>query len=557
MAANDYYSSFNHGRREDAPLPPVPPTSSPLPSPHPTRPHIDTQNLESYGNSYPSAHSHPSAHTHHTGHSPVSSPFTDNAYPAYPQNSHMPPNPYGPAYGDDDTAYHGAAAYGQHRPSDTDPFGDGNAIPLHAQQPKMDASPGRYNMDPEGQAPLVGGDGMRRDRSRRHKKKKDGWFSGKIPWVVYTLTVVQIAVFIGEVIRNAVLTGSPIMIKPSFNPMIGPSSYVYINMGARFVPCMRQMGGGNEITITPDIAFPCPNTTTGASECSLSTLCGMTGIPESNGELHPNQWYRFIVPIFLHGGLIHIGFNMLVQVTVGRDMEKLIGSIRFFLVYFAAGIFGNVLGANYAPNGSPSVGASGAIFGIIALTLLDLLYHWKERLNPKRELLFIMLDVVIAFVLGLLPGLDNFAHIGGFIMGLGLGISILHSPQALRERIGVDEPPYSAVPNPKQGEGLDNPKAFTKQPIGFFKGRKPLWWAWWLIRAAFIIIVIVAFIVLLNNFYVSHNTCKWCKYLSCIPVSNWCDMGNLELTNSTSSKRDLFGLERYALPDFDSPMPYF
>lgn len=150
------------------------------------------------------------------------------------------------------------------------------------------------------------------------------------------------------------------------------------------------------------------------------------------------------------------------------------------------------------------------------MTLLDLLYHWKERLNPKRELLFIMLDVVIAFVLGLLPGLDNFAHIGGFIMGLGLGISILHSPQALRERIGVDEPPYSAVPNPKQGEGLDNPKAFTKQPIGFFKGRKPLWWAWWLIRAAFIIIVIVAFIVLLNNFYVSHNTCKWCKYLSCI-----------------------------------------
>lgn len=164
-------------------------------------------------------------------------------------------------------------------------------------------------------------------------------------------------------------------------------------------------------------------------------------------------------------------------------------------------------------------GASGAIFGIIALTLLDLLYHWKERLNPKKELLFIMLDVVIAFVLGLLPGLDNFAHIGGFIMGLGLGISILHSPQALRERIGVDEPPYSAVPNPKHGEGLDTNKNFAKQPIGFFKGRKPLWWAWWLIRAGFIIIVIVAFIVLLNNFYVNHNTCKWCKYLSCLVSS--------------------------------------
>ncbi|KAL1639887.1 hypothetical protein SLS58_007474 [Diplodia intermedia] len=565
MAANDYYNSYNAGRREDAPLPPVPPSStpSPLPSPHPTRPHIDTQNLQSYGNSYPSAHSvhsvhsHPSAHTYHTGHSPVGSPFTDQAYPAYPQGTHPPTNPYGPVHGDDDTAYHGAGSYGQYRPMDNDPFADGSAIPLHAQQPKMDASPSRYNGDPEGQAPLVGGpDGMRRERSRRHKKKS-GWFSGKITWVVFTLTVVQIAVFIGEIIKNATLTGSPIMIKPSFNPMIGPSGYVYINMGARFVPCMRHMGGGNEVDITPDIAFPCPNSTTGAAECSLNELCGMSGIPQSDGELRPNQWYRFITPIFLHGGLIHIGFNMLVQMTVGRDVELLIGSIRFFLVYFAAGIFGNILGANYAPNAMPSVGASGAIFGLIAITLLDLLYHWKERVSPKKELLFIMLDVVIAFVLGLLPGLDNFAHIGGFIMGIGLGISILHSPQLLRERTGMDEPPYSAVPNQKHDE-FESVKNFTKQPVGFFKGRKPLWWAWWLVRAGCIVVVFVAFIVLLNNFYSSHSECKWCKYLNCIPVSDWCDSNTLtvEKTNTTS-KRDLFGLERYALPDFDSPMPMY
>ncbi|EOD46789.1 putative rhomboid family membrane protein [Neofusicoccum parvum UCRNP2] len=563
MAANDYYDSFHPSRRQDAPLPPVPAGSaSPvpsMPSPHPTRPHIDTQNLGQYGNSYPSAHSHPSAHTHHTGHSPVNSPFTDNAYPAYPQNSHIPANPYGPTHADDDTAYHGAGA----------------AIPLHSKQP----SPSRYNADPEGNAPLVAGpdgNGMRRERSRRHKKK-DGWFTGKIPWVVYTLTIVQIAVFIGEIIKNgkqtlvdsaeeesgadavlATLTGSPIMIKPSFNPMIGPSPYVYIGMGARYVPCMRQMGGANEVTVTPDVAFPCPNTTTSTSECSLNELCGMSGIPQSNGELHPNQWYRFITPIFLHGGIIHITFNMLVQLTVGRDIEKLIGSIRFFLVYFAAGIFGNVLGGNYGPNGTPSVGASGALFGLIAINLLDLLYHWKERVSPVKELLFILLDIVIAFVLGLLPGLDNFAHIGGFITGLGLGIAILHSPQALRERIGIDDTPYSAVPNPKHGEGIENTKNFTKQPIGFFKGRKPLWWVWWLIRAAFVVIVIVAFIVLLNNFYLYHNTCSWCKHLSCLPVSNWCDIGNLELENSTSSKRDLFGLvNSFSEFDVDSPMPLY
>lgn len=207
MAANDYYASYNAGRREDAPLPPVPAGSpSPIPSPHPMRPHIDTQNLQQYGNSFPSAHSvhsHPSAHTHQTGHSPVvGSPFTDNAYPAYPQNSHIPPNPYGPVHGDDDTSYHGPGAYGQQRPLNSDPFVDNNAIPLHAQNPKNDASPSRYNADPEGHSPLVGGpDGMRRSHSRRHKKK-NGWFTGKIPWVVYTLTVFQIGVFVGEIIKN-------------------------------------------------------------------------------------------------------------------------------------------------------------------------------------------------------------------------------------------------------------------------------------------------------------------------------------------------------------------
>lgn len=59
--------------------------------------------------------------------------------------------------------------------------------------------------------------------------------SWKTPWVVYVLTIIQIAVFIAELIKNATLTHSPIEIHPQFNPMIGPSPYVLINMGARYV----------------------------------------------------------------------------------------------------------------------------------------------------------------------------------------------------------------------------------------------------------------------------------------------------------------------------------
>jgi len=334
---------------------------------------------------------------------------------------------------------------------------------------------------------------------------------------------------------TAVLTKSPIEIHPSFNPMIGPSSYVLINMGARFMPCMHNVDGVQNAG--EEISWGCPNSTSnsvgvaGGAVCSLSELCGFSGVPNPGGDSNPNftninqnpqpnQWFRFIIPMFLHAGLIHIGFNMLLQMTLGKEMELAIGPIRFFLVYVCSGIFGFVLGGNFAAAGIASTGASGALFGILALNLLDLLYTWGERQSPWQDFGFIMLDVIISFVLGLLPGLDNFSHIGGFLMGLVLGICILRSPNALRKRIHNDEPPYTPVMKASDG---DDPNAgvtgFVKSPIGFFKGRKPAWWVWWLARALCLAAVFIIFILLLNNFYIYRKTCSWCKYLSCIVSS--------------------------------------
>jgi membrane associated rhomboid family serine protease len=323
------------------------------------------------------------------------------------------------------------------------------------------------------------------------------------------------------------LTGSPIQTKPNFNIMIGPSPYVTISMGARYPPCMHNIKTIIENDVT---TWPCPDTTSldlSTHNCTLSQLCGMGGVPDQSGVTdfkdrshEPNQWWRFITPIFLHAGIIHIGFNMLLQLTLGRDMEKEIGPLRFSLVYFASGIFGFVLGGNYAADGIASVGASGSLFGILALTLLDLLYNWSTRRSPVKDLLFLLLDIAIAFVLGLLPGLDNFSHIGGFLMGIILGICLLHSPQSLRARTGLNEPPYATVDTqplaPTASESKFNIQKFAKQPVGFFKGRKPLWWAWWLVRAGGLVAVFIGFILLLRNFYEWRNTCSWCKHLTCL-----------------------------------------
>ena len=298
--------------------------------------------------------------------------------------------------------------------------------------------------------------------------------------------------------------------------MIGPSPYVLINMGARYIPCMRNTSEIKDVSV---IGWPCPNTTSPdlnspSNQCPLSELCGF-----GDTKMQPTQWYRFIIPMFMHAGIIHISFNMLLQLTLGREMEEEIGPLRFALVYLSSGIFGFVLGGNFAPKGIASTGASGALFGIIALMLLDLLYFWDERKSPWVDLGWILVDIVVSFVLGLLPGLDNFSHIGGFLMGLVLGVCVLHSPNALRQRIEVDDTPYGPITssrraNDSTGGGL---KGFAQQLIGFFKGRKPLWWAWWLVRAIALIGVLGGFIALIENFKKANPTeCSWCKHLSCL-----------------------------------------
>lgn len=156
----------------------------------------------------------------------------------------------------------------------------------------------------------------------------------------------------------AALTGTPIQTEPNFNPMIGPSPYVLINMGARFGPCMRNTEGVQDSELVQ--TWPCPNTTSTDADCQLSDLCGFGGVPNprQGGSLddkpEPNQWFRFILPIFLHAGLIHIAFNLLIQLTLGKEMELTVGWVRFILVYFSSGIFGFVLGGNYAGSGIAS-----------------------------------------------------------------------------------------------------------------------------------------------------------------------------------------------------------
>jgi len=139
------------------------------------------------------------------------------------------------------------------------------------------------------------------------------------------------------------------------------------------------------------------------------------------------QWWRLLTHQFLHGGIIHLGMNMYVFWIVGRLMERLVGRTALVLIFLLSGIGGGLASIGFHPN-VVSVGASGAIFGIIG-AMFGLLLHDRQCVPPARlrELRNgIIAFVVLNLIFGLsIAGIDMAAHVGGALTGLVIGLAIV------------------------------------------------------------------------------------------------------------------------------------
>src|SRR5207248_8091634 len=96
------------------------------------------------------------------------------------------------------------------------------------------------------------------------------------------------------------------------------------------------------------------------------------GMSQPYGIYVQHEWYRLITAMFLHGGLIHIGFNMMALMQLGPTLEELYGSSRYFFLYIATGAFGFLISSYpFAPwlHGSYSLGASGGLLGLVGAML--------------------------------------------------------------------------------------------------------------------------------------------------------------------------------------------
>lgn len=129
-------------------------------------------------------------------------------------------------------------------------------------------------------------------------------------------------------------------------------------------------------------------------------------------------WWRLVTAMFLHGGLIHIGFNMWVLIDIGPVVEKLYGPPRYLFAYVATGMGGYLL-SSWLGHGY-SIGASGAIMGLIGVLIGVTTRRGGSSMKALRSHLISW--VVMIFALGfMMSGIDNYAHLGGLASGFGLG----------------------------------------------------------------------------------------------------------------------------------------
>ncbi|XP_027088520.1 RHOMBOID-like protein 1 [Coffea arabica] len=296
-----------------------------------------------------------------------------------------------------------------------------------------------------------------RPRSHRLFKK---W----IPWFVPTIVLVNVAIFVYAMYLNDCPRNSENCIGRSLldrfafqstkeNPLLGPSAATLLKLGALDV---KSVVDGHQV-------------------------------------------WRLASCMWLHAGVFHVLANMLSLIFVGVRLEQEFGFARIGLVYVISGIGGSLLSSLFVRT-TISVGASGALFGLLGAMLSELLINWTIYENKCAALSTLVLIIIINLAVGILPHVDNFAHLGGFVTGFLLGFILLIRPQF----------------------GWVNQR---NAPPGYYSKNTSKY------KAYQYIFLILALLLLIAEFAVGlglllggadgNDHCHWCHYLSCIPSPFW------------------------------------
>lgn len=203
------------------------------------------------------------------------------------------------------------------------------------------------------------------------------------------------------------------------------------------------------------------------------------------------------MPMFLHGGILHLLFNMAFLYSFGVGLEKEFGHYKVAYIYLTSGFFGVLCSAIFNPT-IPSVGASGACYGLIGAAWADFILNFSFYKDQwKCVLSQLMFGTTFNVLLGMIPQLDNFAHVGGLIAGLITGLSVLTLPR------------YDMYEDLKP----DKMYQICLKSIAIFITP----------------ILIIIFVIVLYLGVDVEEHCPGCEYISCVPTPFWeCGISCLE-----------------------------
>ncbi|KAL2467428.1 Rhomboid-related intramembrane serine protease family protein [Abeliophyllum distichum] len=214
------------------------------------------------------------------------------------------------------------------------------------------------------------------------------------------------------------------------------------------------------------------------------------------------EFWRLFTSPCLHAGVFHLLINLSCVIFVGIHLEQEFGPLRIGIVYILSALTGSLVAALFLQD-RPSIASPSALFGLLGAMLSGLIRNWKFYSKKFATLVAFCAILMLNFILGLMPYINNFSNIGGFISGFLLGFVLLFKPQLgkmYQNKGGLFD--YDVKHSVKLKQKLDRPVLRSISLVIFS-----------LLLAGVIVAVVQGINV--------NKYCTWCHYIDCVPFKWW------------------------------------
>ena len=223
--------------------------------------------------------------------------------------------------------------------------------------------------------------------------------------------------------------GRPVCPECMVSAAVGHQCVDCVQVAAKSAPAVTTVLGGVERTGKPVVSYGLIAANVAVFLLQLSSRTVVYRLALIPAFVAAGDLYRLVTSAFVHFGIVHLLFNMYALYVLGPPLERHLGRLRFAVLYGLSALGGSVLVYLFSPINVPTAGASGAVFGLFAATLVA---YRRLNLDVRWLVTLIVLNLVMTFTL---PGISWQGHVGGLITGGLVAAVYVHAPRARRNLV--------------------------------------------------------------------------------------------------------------------------